>query len=355
MAAPFADPNFMVFIIGPMGKDKDHPSETDTPISDHMVNIRKALEDLMKEFFEDSSDYEVVSPDLYGSEIVDTVFSKIDQADLAIADITGRSPSVMYELAFFHALGTPLIVLDRKPKDGDPKERQCFYLNSTNIVYVEDFFIENIKSEIKPRLDMIFSGKIQNFSKNPISLFYGDHLVNISAASGIAVGYVDNFLRNIIGTSNSVKTLFRGKIDRVVSVRPSTNLNLVEDKAALSEIIPEMEFASFDIPGLARPVTGLVANKVFIDIPTALYSIQRSKKFIRLGNYYESLKENAISQKMEKEIEREHNIAFSKAVRRQTRLFFSSVNFRIRHENAYFIQKVYSQINLSDLRSDIFG
>lgn len=89
------------FIITPIGNDSD-------PIRRHIEGIiDAAIEPCL------GDDYEIrVSHRLYQSgTITKQIVSEIYNADLVIANLTEKNPNVMYELAFRHCLGTPVITI----------------------------------------------------------------------------------------------------------------------------------------------------------------------------------------------------------------------------------------------------
>jgi nucleoside 2-deoxyribosyltransferase len=83
----------------------------------------------------------MTSAEAYGNHIPEDVFSAIDLSDLVVADISHRSPNVMYELAFAHALGIPTIssicpTRSHRPSRrktnhplAPPAKRKIFYLS----------------------------------------------------------------------------------------------------------------------------------------------------------------------------------------------------------------------------------
>src|SRR5438552_4071941 len=95
-----------VFIIGGMRK------KTGVPTS-NTEHVKAAVNAVKKRHH--LSGWTIEAPDdLRGSQIPSDVFSRIDSADLVIADVSKRSPNVYYELAHAHALGLPTILVARK-------------------------------------------------------------------------------------------------------------------------------------------------------------------------------------------------------------------------------------------------
>ena len=89
------------FIVTPIGSEND-------PIRRHIEGIfeaaiRPALEDKYKL---------IVAHKIYEpGSITKQVISEIYNAELVIANLTNRNPNVMYELAFRHSLGKPIIMI----------------------------------------------------------------------------------------------------------------------------------------------------------------------------------------------------------------------------------------------------
>ena len=110
------------FIITPIGSDTD-------PIRRHIEGIfeaaiRPALEHKYKLIIA----HKIYEP----GSITKQVISEIYNAELIIANLTNRNPNVMYELAFRHSLGKPVIMIAESgtslPSD-IIIERTIFYQN----------------------------------------------------------------------------------------------------------------------------------------------------------------------------------------------------------------------------------
>lgn len=110
------------FIVTPIGSDTD-------PIRRHIEGIieaaiRPALEDKYKLIVA----HKIFEP----GSITKQVISEIYNAELVIANLTNRNPNVMYELAFRHSLGRPVIMIAESgtslPSD-IIMERTIFYQN----------------------------------------------------------------------------------------------------------------------------------------------------------------------------------------------------------------------------------
>lgn len=276
-----------VFVIGPMGQDKDDPVEQRTPISRHMSNIEAALAEAFKLIPAYSA--EVNTPHHGGADIVDTAFNWIDRADLAVADITSRSPSVMYELAFFHALGTPVIVLD------DEREKHIpFYLKDANILRVRDFEIPALTVALFERLKIFFDRSAdQNFSANPISKFYSAPLIEISGSATIARGYFGSFIRPILDSSSGVVHQIGARnVRRVIVIRPEPGFDVSEDGDHLKAILTEANSGEpiaetvWTIPakGRERKVSSYYLGGLIVDYPRTITTITGSPRMQRLIN-----------------------------------------------------------------------
>lgn len=110
------------FIITPIGNDNDSIRRHIDGIID--AAIKPALE----------PDYEVVAAHKITETgtITKQIIKEIYQDELAIANLTGNNPNVMYELAIRYCLGKPVLTIAEKgtslPFDVMP-ERTIFYIN----------------------------------------------------------------------------------------------------------------------------------------------------------------------------------------------------------------------------------
>ena len=110
------------FIITPIGNDNDSILRHIDGIID--AAIKPALE----------PDYEVVAAHKITETgtITKQIIKEIYQDELAIANLTGNNPNVMYELAVQYCLGKPVLTIAEKgtslPFDVMP-ERTIFYIN----------------------------------------------------------------------------------------------------------------------------------------------------------------------------------------------------------------------------------
>ena len=208
-----------IFFIGPMGVEKsvkgsgktiDYSSHlpklhkyvvsylksvrgyTETKLKGHTVTKDNRIDSVSLKRGKDK--ITVLTPfNLYGpGDIPENVFDAIDDSDLIIVDLSGNKPAVIYELGFTHALGIETILV------GGPEERS-FYLSHSRIVNI-DFRAKAISSDdLDAEIDSWLKNRNKLFnSKNPLQNFYGAPLPDISAASGLAAGFYDNFARPIL-------------------------------------------------------------------------------------------------------------------------------------------------------------
>lgn len=114
--------NNRCFIITPIGDDSD-------PIRRHIEGIiEAAIRPALEEKYELIVAHKISEPGSITKQIISEIYSD----KLAIANLTNRNPNVMYELAFRHSLGKPVIMIAEKgtPLPSDIiMERTIFYQN----------------------------------------------------------------------------------------------------------------------------------------------------------------------------------------------------------------------------------
>lgn len=129
------------FIITPIGNDTD-------PIRRHIDGIFEAA---IRPALEDKYQLIVAHKIYEPGSITKQVISEIYDAELVIANLTNRNPNVMYELAFRHSLGKPVIMIAEAgtslPAD-IIMERTIFYQNDAQGVLDLKEAIEKAESEI---------------------------------------------------------------------------------------------------------------------------------------------------------------------------------------------------------------
>ncbi|MCF6444502.1 nucleoside 2-deoxyribosyltransferase [Nereida sp. MMG025] len=300
-----SDP-FQVFIIGPMGKGKDNPGEPGTPTSQHMTVIEEVANELLPQMFDERQIVDVYSPLRGSSDIIEYVFNQIDGADIGIADISGRSPSVMYELAYFHALGTPVIILDleKQREEGIP-----FYLQGSKIFGLDDFSKEQVRTALDQAFtDFLNENDDQDFTQNPISKFYSAPLVEAAGAATIARGYFTNMVRAIADTSGGVKNKYPElNIKEFAIIEPSEDFDINGDMADIGRITREWnrgeklkeEKWDIDVAGKERKVSGLFIDGVIYDYPRTVGALDESPRLVRVAKGRSRTRSNVSGEKIE--------------------------------------------------------
>src|SRR5258706_14794038 len=153
-----------IFIIGPMS-DGGRPLE-------NTHNIKTALEAIFRNHGEILDIQLDIPQELYGTNIPRDVFSAIDLSDLVIADISHRSPNVMYELAFAHALGinTMLVDIDDVSSSDLPRasKRSIFYLRHDRTIRPSSGSQEDIRAGLEPLIRNWLTGE-RELPTNPLT------------------------------------------------------------------------------------------------------------------------------------------------------------------------------------------
>jgi hypothetical protein len=271
-----------VFVIGPMSDVTGEP----------LPNLQIVQGALLKIFGELGVAAVVDIPqEKYGSNIPADVFHAIDASDLVVADISRRSPNVMYELAFAHALGVPTILVDCRPSSSNLESKPIFYLTQDRTEYLADFKEAEVIRFLSQRIAHWRKSAV-DLSQNPLTAFYGMPLVDISAVAGIAAGYAENFVKPI-------QNAIQGKFDKqpvaapgaIVVVLP-TNLDglrqealelrkrLAEGFGEANVLSPALIVAE-DRDGTVERRTVTYVNGVVVDLPRTLFPLRNSARYRR--------------------------------------------------------------------------
>jgi hypothetical protein len=274
-----------IFIIGPMAANG-------TPLG-NIFELKKASEQALANLA--ITDCSVDIPqEQYGNDIPTDVFHSIDLSELIIADISARSPSVIYELAMAHALGIPTILIDdQQTYNGEASKKPVFYLNQARILRLETRSIEEMRQKLEPLIRDWNNGRAKY--TNPLTRFYDLHLVDVSAIAGIAAGYAENFVKPIMDAIADTANAFGQApgVDpplRLVVVLPKDldNLAAFESNvmASLEKGFPgKVSRVALAVkPGGRDKRTVIYVEGVVIDLARTLFPIRRSKRLTRLKN-----------------------------------------------------------------------
>ncbi|MGE3644872.1 MAG: hypothetical protein AB7F96_13570 [Beijerinckiaceae bacterium] len=219
-----------VFVGGPL--NNTHPDGAGLLMKDYLPNLREAIGKIIKDInasWPNRSEFSYDPVQLVGPSMKPTdganigmikkkIFSAIDEADVAIMDVTGpsmtlsdgsifesrASPDVIYELGFLHALGVPTIPISLEGR------RKEFYLEQYHTTFVKNFETDTLLTALRETLTDLclnYHEEIDDWRSNPISEHYNDvALVDISSTQGLATGYFHNFLRIWISTEFQIFT-----------------------------------------------------------------------------------------------------------------------------------------------------
>lgn len=250
------------FIITPIGDEAD-------PIRRHIEGIiEAAIKPALSKKYELTVAHKISEPGSITKQVITEIYS----SKLAIANLTNRNPNVMYELAFRHSLGKPVIMIAEKgtPLPSDIiMERTIFYQNDAQGVLD---LIESIKDaenkidfskESSPIYDII-----QEFNRDA-------QIVKISEEQfPDPVGNENaNILRHILQKLNNLE-------DNIQSMRLTTpTLNDIGFPAKRAFVF---KYASISRPYQEDKLLKRLQKVSYIDsdITIAGIDIEEQKKFI---------------------------------------------------------------------------
>lgn len=311
--------SLQVFVIGPMVPRGDGAGAPHTHTLALRDGVRRHLEARGR------GDIAVRVPDAQsGSGIVTDVFRKIDSADLVVADLSGACPvsprcpvaegatgtcprcheprpNVMYEIAFAHALGLPMIlVTGAADAEGVP-----FYLKQSRVAFAEAMETEALARALAPGLDA-WLGAGDDLTRNPLKDFYGAAVVDISAAAGLAAGYFESYVVPIMRDAILADEPACSGILVVLPERlDSREVDLRRTRRMLEETFGAGAVArDRDIPLVrGRRDCPFFVDGVAIDLPRTLYTLTRSPRYRRMLDYTRAVPdEAAVVERMERSL-----------------------------------------------------
>lgn len=326
----------VAFVIGSMGTNKGEIGGVD--VAEHIPNIREALAIASDRLAaEGLPRIRVVTPsDPRAHDINQFVLRNIDQCDIGIADISGRSPNVFYELAYMHSLGIPVITFDdRKVQDANPIPwyAQTRYTNT-----VDSFSVQDLAEHLYVDLKYLFSTPTDpSVFHNPISNVYdGIALVDISAASGLAATYFNNFLRRVLSADRGPLAWTKEKpsaLREVIIVRPNSIQQIETDRSVFTSIVSGQD--NID-DGFSRHLTFKTYKNYIIDFPEAITALLISPRYIRISD---SLKYNTSDGGRE----------LLKIEKKWIEAFFDSLGQHVRSHRAPIFRDKVKSMSLSEI------
>lgn len=138
--------------------------------SDERRNSDEVYHSLMANAL-DREKYKIERADLIDRSgiAMNTIFEKIENADLVIADITGGNPNVFYELAIRHATKRPTVVIAQEGT------KIPFDINGVNVVFYDISSVSNAFSSAR-RLKEV-SERIFSDNDNPFTLYMASKMM----------------------------------------------------------------------------------------------------------------------------------------------------------------------------------
>jgi hypothetical protein len=267
---------FDIFIIGPMAKKGDAVVP-----STHTGIIKQAVLDIIAAHGLADVVTVTAPDDLGGSVIASDVFSRLDAAELVIADLSQRSPNVLYELAFADALGLPTLLVC------DDKTDVPFYFLPRRVQRVPRITRKAVTKAIAdPLVAAVGASGGHDIFSNPLRDFYEAPVVDISAAAGLAVGYYFNFVHDII-KNQGILDANPGRVSALLIVVASTLSNHAADRVAIEARVAELVGREVRDDQLqralgTRPFTVKVVDGLIFDVPSAPYALGHSPRVRQL-------------------------------------------------------------------------
>lgn len=122
--------------------------------------------ELLKEQFNSEFDFSHASDEDNQQNILADIISPIYNADIVIADLTGKNPNVMYELGLAHCFDKKTIIITRDDLSSLPFDLKQYRAKNYSTQF-KDFYslIEYLKKHLRGAMDetVIFSNPVKDF------------------------------------------------------------------------------------------------------------------------------------------------------------------------------------------------
>ena len=249
------------FIITPIGEDTD-------PIRRHIDGIiDAAIKPALSDKYEVQAAHHISKPGSITKQVIEAIY----YAKLVVANLTGRNPNVMYELALRHAIGKPVIMIVERgtPVPSDIiMQRVVLYSNDAKGVLELQADLKKAESEI------VFGEK-----SGPIVEVLGDishdaeMLKNVAAKDSESrepLEYIMRRLDRIEGSINAKETVSQNVLTNVMFTFECEAVDEKKDSrrvySSLSKLInvSGCEMTAFDV-GENTIYIGVRGPKKYID------------------------------------------------------------------------------------------
>ncbi|MEL6567244.1 MAG: STING domain-containing protein [Pseudomonadota bacterium] len=283
--------NLKTVVIGPMDPSRQ-PGPESVPLSEHLPNIVEALHSASKKLQKSGRNIcftTMSAEDNKAGDINQSVFPMIDACELAIVDISTKSPNVLYEASLLHSLGRPTIVIDYETNLSGP--HRIHYLSDRRIRSVKDFTVHHLENdffEVFSEYDTVM--KLLSLRQSPILNYYKVPLVDYAAADGNAIGYYRNFVRRIISKDGGIiDTIQKNSpigfsgIRKFAVIVPNTIQSMEQDIRLTKRLRGYDHNMVFQPPDGGRQFTLDLFGPYIVDYPRALQVITELGPYRRLA------------------------------------------------------------------------
>lgn len=219
-------------------------------------------------------------------EFNDWIFGQIDTSDLVVADISEFNPNVVYEIAFAHSVGIPVIYyrtigLFRKLFT---KDRIFHYFGSAMLNSLTYRELRNEGTEqLRERIRAGFEGKLVASSTVMSSYYGGVPPIDSEFARGLAQTYYRNFLSHILtlkSVSTSADTTFRVVLPDTLEKADAEIGEKFDDAISMSN--PKLEIGT-NSQGRRLNLKYSETNNMVFDVPTILFTSREARRYQKVA------------------------------------------------------------------------
>jgi len=158
--------------------------------------------------------------------ILDKIADFIKQADVVIADCSGRNPNVFYELGMAHALGKPVILLTSDPVEEAPTDIRAFEFISYAQLAPEQFL-----NRLNSALQSLFGNPFADLYPDAVALFHKFAAAKHRNITASSLEDFDAAMRATSGRGQAVPTETRARAEYVVRrlLGPDPEIDVLSD------------------------------------------------------------------------------------------------------------------------------